>query len=245
MSERTLLQAGVGAGQSQAARSRQRPHVAVGLLGLALAWATPSVAEACYCAAPELESSIDSADVIFEGMTALEPEEIRQDIGLGVYGDVQTSRYDFEVLRYYKADGGSLPPEVALHTPAQAPACGRTFDKSQVYLIYARVREDGLLVDFRCSRTRSFERADEDLLALGEGVAPDEGAVSELTSFDAESAGSLEASGVSAGADVDAGLAGGCSQANGMGNFAGSLSVVGIGVAAALLRRRRARDVAG
>jgi hypothetical protein len=236
MNERRVLQRGVrGPGRGAWRRG-------LGLLALAVAWAAPRAAGACYCVAPELESSIDSADVIFEGMTGSAPEEIEQDIGLGAYGDVQTRRYDFEVLRYFKTDGGeALPPELALHTPAQGPACGRTFDTSQVYLIYARVREGGLLVDFRCSRTRSFDNAGEDLQALGEGVAPVEGQASPFAAFDAQNAAvpvSFE-SDVSPGAELGAG----CSLSS-SGGTAPGVALLGLGVSALALCRRRLRVTA-
>jgi hypothetical protein len=209
------------------------------LLALASCCAAPRVAEACYCVAPELEGSIDSADVIFEGMTAAAPEEIEQDIGLGVYGDVQTRRYDFEVLRYFKSGSNdTLPGELALHTPVQAPACGRTFDPSQVYLIYARVRDDGLLVDFRCSLTRSFDAADEDLARLGEGKVPDQGAELALTGSELEDPGEA----LEPGTHADLQIGGGCSQA---GLPRAGLSALGLlGLALPALRRvRRARSV--
>jgi hypothetical protein len=229
MSELRVLQRGVrGSGQ----RAWQR---AAGLLALALAWATPRAAQACYCVAPQLESSIDTADVIFEGMTGSEPEAIERDIGLGLYGDVQTSRYDFEVLRYFKADGTALPAELALHTPQQGPACGRTFDKSQVYLIYARLRDDGLLVDFRCSRTRSFDNADEDLQALGEGMAPDEGTQGTLA-FASDDP--IEPASFDSGPSADIGIGGGCSQSSTSGSAPGAVALLGLAVSAIALRRR-------
>src|SRR5688572_32423960 len=142
------------------------------LLGLAVCLA-PAAAGACYCVYPELEGSIEKADVIFEGIAPADPVNIEADIGLGAYGDVQTARYGFEVLRYYKS-GVGLPARLDLHTPVQAPACGRQFARDETYLIYARQREDGRLTDFRCSRTRTLQAASEDLSELGEGVTPDE-----------------------------------------------------------------------
>jgi hypothetical protein len=208
------------------------------LLALGLCWAAPRAAEACYCVAPELEGSIDKADVIFEGVTAAAPEEIEQDIGLGVYGDVQTRRYDFEVLRYFKnASDDTLPGELALHTPVQAPACGRTFDASQVYLIYARVRDDGLLVDFRCSRTRSFDAADEDLARLGEGTAPDESAALALAGGELEEPN--EALELEPGTRAAQQIGGGCSQAGAPGGGPSALGLLALVLPA--LRRVRAR----
>ncbi len=233
MSEPRVLQRGAGAAAGRTSRGLSA------LVALGLCLAAPRVAEACYCVAPELEGSIDKADVIFEGMTADAPEEIERDIGLGVYGDVQTRRYDFEVLRYFKAAGASvLPAELALHTPAQAPACGRTFDPREVYLIYARAREqDGLLVDFRCSRTRSFAAAAEDLARLGEGTVPEEGAALAFSALDSEDdADALE---LEPGARGDLQLGGGCSQARAPG---GGLSALGLLVLALpALRRARTR----
>lgn len=213
------------------------------LLALGLCWAAPRVAAACYCVAPELEGSIDSADVIFEGMTAAAPEEIERDIGLGAYGDVQTRRYDFEVLRYFKASGDrALPAELALHTPAQAPACGRTFDPSEVYLIYARVRDDGLLVDFRCSRTRSFDNAGEDLALLGEGTVPEQGTLGSLADLDAEGEAALPS--LEPGTSTDLQIGGGCSQARAPGGPLSALALLGLALPAVLrARTRRARSV--
>jgi hypothetical protein len=230
MSEPRVLQRGARAGRKVRSLSA--------LLALGLCWAAPRAAEACYCVAPELEGSIDRADVIFEGMTAAAPEEIEQDIGLGVYGDVQTRRYDFEVLRYFKSErGDTLPGELALHTPVQAPACGRTFDPSQVYLIYARVRDDGLLVDFRCSRTRSFEAADEDLARLGEGTEPDQGSELGFAGSELEDPGAALA--LEPGARADLQIGGGCSQAGAPG---GGLSALGLlALALPALRRMRVR----
>jgi hypothetical protein len=215
--------------------------VGAALLSLGLCWAAPRVAEACYCVAPELEGSIDSADVIFEGMTAAAPEEIERDIGLGAYGDVQTRRYDFEVLRYFKTSGAdALPAELALHTPAQAPACGRTFDASEVYLIYARVRDDGLLVDFRCSRTRSFDNADEDLARLGEGTAPDEGVEGALAELDSE--GEVAVSELEPGAHADLQIGGGCSQSRVPRGAPSALALLALALPV-VFRARRERNV--
>jgi hypothetical protein len=231
MSEPRVLQREARAVAGRKARSLSA------LLALGLCWAAPRVAGACYCVAPELEGSIDSADVIFEGMAAAAPEEIEQDIGLGVYGDVQTRRYDFEVLRYFKSErGDTLPGELALHTPVQAPACGRTFDPSQVYLIYARVRDDGLLVDFRCSRTRSFDAAGEDLARLGEGTEPDQGAELGLAQSELEEPAAALA--LEPGTRADLQLGGGCSQGGAPGSGLSTLGLLAL--ALPLLRRVRA-----
>lgn len=232
MSEPRVLQRGGRAVAGRKARGLSA------LFALGLCWASPRVAEACYCVAPELEGSIDKADVIFEGMSAAAPEEIEQDIGLGVYGDVQTRRYDFEVLRYFKNESGdSLPAELVLHTPAQAPACGRTFDPSEVYLIYARVRDDGLLVDFRCSRTRNFDAAGEDLARLGEGTAPEDGADLASATLDAEQQGAgfqLES-----GSRADLQIGGGCSHSRAPGSGLSALALLGLALPALLRARAR------
>lgn len=237
MSEPRVLQRG---GRAVAGR---KLRILSALFALGACWAAPRMAEACYCVAPELVGSIDKADVIFEGMTAAAPQEIEQDIGLGVYGDVQTRRYDFEVLRYFKSESGdTLPGEVALHTPVQAPACGRTFDPSEVYLIYARVRDDGLLVDFRCSRTRSFEAASEDLALLGEGTAPDDG--SELALGGLADEAPDDALALEPGTRADLQLGGGCSQAGAPGGGSSALGWFALALPALLrVRARRARDV--
>ena len=237
MSEPRVLQRG---GRAVAGR---KARVLSALFALASCWAAPRLAEACYCVAPELEGSIDKADVIFEGMTAAEPQEIEQDIGLGVYGDVQTRRYDFEVLRYFKSESGdTLPGELALHTPVQAPACGRTFDPSEVYLIYARLRDDGLLVDFRCSRTRSFEAASEDLALLGEGTAPDEGAELALDGLADEAPG--DALALEPGTRADLQIGGGCSQGGAPSSGLSALGLLALALPALRrVRARRERDV--
>jgi hypothetical protein len=248
MSEARVLQRGARAVPERRWRAGWRGRgvlrAFVPLFALGTFWLAPRAAEACYCAAPELEGSIDSADVIFEGMTAAAPEEIEQDIGLGAYGDVQTRRYDFEVLRYFKSDGASaLPPELDLHTPAQAPACGRTFDPSEVYLIYARVQSDGLLVDFRCSRTRSFDNAGEDLARLGEGTAPEED--TELALAAPEDLGGVnEAVELEPGTRADLQIGGGCSESRARASRFSALALLALALPALLrARTRRERNV--
>lgn len=193
---------------------------------VALAFVAPKAALACYCAQPELPSSIAEADVIFEGVAPREPVAIEADIGLGQYGDVWTRRYEFEVLRYYKADGAALDAVVALHTPLMAPACGRTYASDEVYLIYARQRPDGLLVDFGCSRTRRVARAEEDLELLGAGIEPELG---EPDAFGA--GGALEEVG-------GAGIVGGCAMSPTPSSGVGALAAA-LGLALARVRRRR------
>jgi hypothetical protein len=209
------------------------------LLGLAVSLA-PAAAGACYCVYPELEGSIDKADVIFEGIAPSDPVNIEADIGLGAYGDVQTARYGFEVLRYFKS-GVGLPARLDLHTPVQAPACGRQFARDETYLIYARQREDGRLTDFRCSRTRTVQAASEDLSELGEGVAPEDWQLSALDVGEGLVGTGETTPELAAAPEVTSEVAGGCAL-RARGSNATSLAAFALGLFGSLLvfRRRNA-----
>jgi hypothetical protein len=126
-----------------------------------------SEAWACTCAGePELASSIQRADVIFEGrLVAVEAVQAE----LGIEGYTGALRYQFDVSRYFK---GRLGPNLPVFTIDQSSACGREYSFALDHLIYARYTDGGLLADFACSRSRPTPFSDEDLDALGAGVEP-------------------------------------------------------------------------
>jgi hypothetical protein len=149
--------------------SKREFWIAGAAVMIAVASLTAAPVHACTCASvrPSLASSMQAADVIFEGvargpwtMTAM-----TIDNGLGPEALSQT----FEVLRRWK---GEVPATVAILTPARGGSCGRTFSDGANYVVYARRQANGVLWDELCSRSIGLDRAEEDLAALGDGLPP-------------------------------------------------------------------------
>ena len=115
-------------------------------------------AHACSCVTPK-PLPLDAkrkADAVFEGRA----------YGQTIIG--MTTRYSFDVDRYWKGD---LPERIEIETRTQSAACGRTYELGRSYLIYAR-KDKGRWTDGLCSRTRPTVAAAQDLAMLGEGVVP-------------------------------------------------------------------------
>ncbi len=137
-------------------------------LGALLALGNASPAAACSCAVPaEPHVALESADVVFEGQPT-EVKPLQVDLGFGDY--LGAKRFRFDVTRYFK---GQLGPSLPIFTSDQGSACGQDYSLGVAYLIYARYTDEGLLTDFVCSRSRHADGAEEDLAALGAGLAPD------------------------------------------------------------------------
>ncbi len=132
------------------------------LVAVAL-WAVPHAANACSCVGLSRPSvAAERADAVFEAR--VDNVEGSQDPrGAGMV------RYEMTVARIFKGEVGA---SVQLTTRASSAACGRSFVIGKRYLVYAYRTDDGELADTMCSRTRLISAADEDLAALGPGVAP-------------------------------------------------------------------------
>gem|GEM_PF-993765 len=129
-------------------------------------------ARACSCVTPK-PLPLDAkrkADAVFEGRA----------YGQTIIGN--TTRYSFDVDRYWKGD---LPERIEIETRTQSAACGRTYELGRSYVIYAR-KNKGRWTDGLCSRTRPTVAAAQDLAMLGEGAVPNKAEPDEIESFSPE-----------------------------------------------------------
>ena len=78
------------------------------------------------------------------------------------------NRYTFTVARVWK---GAVGPTVDVYTSRHGAACGRRFDPTQSYLVYAYRLGEGELGDGICTRTRPSHSAGVDIGVLGAGRA--------------------------------------------------------------------------
>lgn len=144
----------------------------VALLAAAALVALEGDARACSCVTPK-PLPLDAkrkADAVFEGRA----------YGQTILGS--TTRYSFDVDRYWKGD---LPERIEIETRTQSAACGRTYELGRSYVIYAR-KDKGRWTDGLCSRTRPTVAAAQDLSMLGEGVVPNQDEPDVVESFSPE-----------------------------------------------------------
>lgn len=121
-----------------------------------LAW--PSAARACSCLPiPPPAEAREKAAVVFEGRPIAQAREDHM------------RRFTFAVSRVFEGDAEDT---VDVLTGQDSAMCGRDYDMSKTYLVYASRNTDGALVDSICSRTRPSEDASEDFSVLGEGRSP-------------------------------------------------------------------------
>ena len=148
---------------------------AVALIGVMAVPATPVYA--CSCIPPEPPGiALQRASAVFVGRAAAVEDAGRRLLFTPVFpfvqlvprgfGPVTTT---FEVSRIWKGPkNGRLTVEAA----ADDGMCGFRFAQGQEYVVYASGEGSGLSTD-SCSRTRALDAADEDLLALGDGIVPE------------------------------------------------------------------------
>ena len=80
------------------------------------------------------------------------------------------------VIEADKAWKGVEKRTVSVFTSSESSACGYSFQKGEVYLVYASQNTEGRFITSICSRTRRMKEAGSDLKALGEGKnVPKEG----------------------------------------------------------------------
>ena len=136
---------------------RSSPFLAAAIAAAVFALPAPR-ARACSCLPPPPPPrALEHADAVFEGRMFAQAPAGNQQI-----------RFEFEVRRVWK---GEVPAKVAVLSHEHSATCGRRYESGVTYLVYARAR-DGVLHDGLCSRTRTLDKADEDLAALGEGHPP-------------------------------------------------------------------------
>ncbi len=139
---------------------RSSPLLAAAIAAAVFALPAPR-ARSCSCLPPPPPPrALEQADAVFEGRMFAQAPAGNQQI-----------RFEFEVRRVWK---GEVPEKVAVLSHEHSATCGRRYETGVTYLVYAR-RRDGALHDGLCSRTRTIDKADEDLAALGEGRAPKAG----------------------------------------------------------------------
>ncbi|GEM_PF-4788850 len=81
-------------------------------------------------------------------------------------GDIKT--FNFKVEKYWK---GASAKQLKVHV-YETSRFQAWFKKGGKYLVYAPADEDDRLRVYRCSRSRDFEDAEEDLQKLGKGKIP-------------------------------------------------------------------------
>ena len=148
------------------------PSLVALVLGGATIVALEGDADACTCVTPK-PLPLDAkrkADAVFEGRA----------YGQTIIGG--TTRYSFDVDRYWKGD---LPERIEIETRTQSAQCGRSYELGRSYVIYAR-KNKGRWTDGLCSRTRATVAAAQDLAMLGEGVVPNKDEPDAIESFSPE-----------------------------------------------------------
>lgn len=147
------------------------PTILVGvLLGMAGFLAAPGICLACSCALPpSAEEARSRSTVVFRGrVTAL--ETVRSPSGW---------QYQRVTLRADTSWQGQVTQQMTIYTGSGGGDCGFPFAQGESYLVYASaVGENGPSGSFPagslatgiCSRTRTIDRAADDLAALGLGT---------------------------------------------------------------------------
>lgn len=131
------------------------------LAGLVLAalLGSPSAAAACRCVETTYEAEVERASAIFEGVVdsvELDPATRSRIVRIGVT----------------QAWRGVRSEHVEVVTAADEAGCGYAFEVGRAYLVYGSGMEGARHRVSLCSRTRPMDEAGEDRSALGSGVVP-------------------------------------------------------------------------
>ena len=150
------------------ARSRVAALLAVLLLAVLHAWATPQPASACDCLAVSTPRALRQADAVFRG-TVTDTDGVGR--GAGARIDVR-----FRVDAVYK---GSVFRDQVVATPRDPAACGLSPDVGSTWVVFARQGVEGRgedavarLVTTLCSGNLASGSAPA---MLGDGRPPTEG----------------------------------------------------------------------
>ena len=108
------------------------------------------------CAIASFQTAYSQSKVVFVGEVVGEEKN----------GDTKT--FDFKIEKYWKGKNAKKI-KINVYETSRYQAF---FKKGEKYLIYATADEDGNLRVGRCSRSRDFENAEEDLQKLGKGKVP-------------------------------------------------------------------------
>ena len=124
--------------------------------------ARPAHACSCIPPRPPLEA-LERADVVFAGdvVSISEPKGL---FGSWLASSTDPVTVEFRVSAVWK---GEIYETMVLETAWSSASCGFEFVQGEQYIVYAREGWVSL-----CSRTKSIDKASEDLLALGESSAP-------------------------------------------------------------------------
>ena len=124
--------------------------------------ARPAHACSCIPPRPPLEA-LERADAVFSGdvISISEPKGL---FGSWLASSTDPVTVEFRVNSVWK---GEIYETMFIETAWSSASCGFEFVQGEQYIVYAR--EDWVSL---CSRTRSLDKASEDLMALGEGSAP-------------------------------------------------------------------------
>ena len=124
--------------------------------------AKPAHACSCIPPRPPLEA-LERADAVFSGdvISISEPKGL---FGSWLASSTDPVTVEFRVHSVWK---GEIHETLFIQTAWSSASCGFEFVQDERYIVYAREGWVSL-----CSRTRSIDKASEDLKALGEGPAP-------------------------------------------------------------------------
>ena len=119
-----------------------------------------SYVNACSCIPPgPPEESLEGATAVFAGKVV----DIDKPFVKTSFMDMM--KVEFEVSKVWK---GPAYTTIFVQTATPGASCGYPFEKGKEYLVYAYGTENTLSANL-CSRTRLLSRAQEDLIALGQG----------------------------------------------------------------------------
>lgn len=135
-------------------------YVAVFAIGVCVAVALPSAAEACSCRQWTRDEAFATATDVFEGRV----------MSVRIDTNNHTTVVELNVVRTWK---GARSERVTVVTAQNSSICGYPFQENTSYLVYATTTE-GVTRTELCSRTNPMSNSDAqaDVQAMGAGVTP-------------------------------------------------------------------------
>ena len=134
--------------------------------------------EACSCGSrPSPSGAYHSSTVVFSGkVVAIRGFDIP---AWGTYSSADRGTIEFRVSTVWK---GPAYETMSVTTLRDSASCGYPFEEGREYVVYAYAHGflEGPPTVSYCSRTRSFDQAQEDLKWLGEGLTSLSGTAAQL-----------------------------------------------------------------
>lgn len=141
--------------------------ISITIVVLMLLWQSTSFACSCAESPPPLEALEQSA-VVFTGVVK-EIDGIEDESDYFMSNDPVTVTLEVtEIWKGLDRDDTEIQVRTALHSAS----CGFVFSMDQEYIVYTHLGADEYHHTGLCSRTALRSNAEEDLVALGEGLKP-------------------------------------------------------------------------